>query len=270
MPVSGLANRIRAIASGVALARKTGRDPIVVWHRDSGLNAPFEAIFKTDSLPFQLRETGALSYGLVYDIPRKRNLYLSALAPFFDRRLRIFQDANKGFDSEESRIESIVASSGRDIIIQSGFEFYKIDRALLNSIFHISDRVKRRMDEILGGEAPEAALQIRRTDNAKSISFSPLSSFDSIARRLVDSDPGIRIFLATDDGATKDFFRRTYPANVVLNPAEASRSTVEGIVDAAAELYIMAECRDIYGSYWSSYSEIAAMIGGSRLTVVKS
>lgn len=48
-----------------------------------------------------------------------------------------------------------------------------------------------------------------------------------------------------------------------------SRNSVAGMVDGAIDLYCLAATRRIIGSYWNSYSEIAAELGGIDLEIVK-
>lgn len=269
VPEGGVANRMRAVASGVALARRTRRKPVVVWHRDSGLNARFGDVFRTDNLPFELKETGDARYYLQFEQPRKSNLYLSAITALIDGKLRIFQNVNNEFISDEKEIERIVTDLEHDVIIKSGLIFHPISQNLLNDIFHYNENVAIRIQELIGTATPDYALQIRRTDNRNSIANSPIEAFERIAIKLIRENNDVKIFLATDDELTKLYFQKKFPHNIIYNKAEASRNTRDGIIDAVAELYIMASCRHIYGSYWSSYSEIASLIGGSPLTVVK-
>ena len=46
VPVGGLANRMRAVASAVTLAAKSDSDLSIVWFQDWALNAPFSQLFK--------------------------------------------------------------------------------------------------------------------------------------------------------------------------------------------------------------------------------
>ena len=271
MPDSGLANRMRAVASGVALAAKSGRQAVVVWHRDKGLNARFDDLFLTSDLPFELRETGQLPYALRYEKPRRKNLYISRLAPFFDGKSRIFQEHDSPeFNAWlERSLTGEERGKSRDVVIHSGFIFHDIDAALMNSIFLPAPDVERRMEEILQGRRPDAALQIRRTDNARAIEGSPLHRFEAVAEDLIEKNTDAMIFLATDDQPTKERLTGRFGSHIIFNPAPASRITKEGMVDAAAELYILSRSRHIYGSYWSSFSEIAALMGGAELTVVR-
>ena len=45
VPVGGLANRMRAVASAVTLAAKSDSDLSIVWFQDWALNAPFSQLF---------------------------------------------------------------------------------------------------------------------------------------------------------------------------------------------------------------------------------
>lgn len=59
VPVGGLANRMRAVASAVTLTYRVRRKLEVLWFRDWGLNAPFFKVFE---------ETGVDEYILFGDI----------------------------------------------------------------------------------------------------------------------------------------------------------------------------------------------------------
>ena len=71
IPIGGLANRMRAIASGWSLANAVQKDFIVVWHRNYELNASFNNIFK-DDLPFKIIEPNRFIYHSFYEFPRKK------------------------------------------------------------------------------------------------------------------------------------------------------------------------------------------------------
>ena len=62
VPVGGLANRMRAVASACTLARKVGIGVSVVWFKDWALNAPFNALFQ----PIQWKEM-AIREATFYD-----------------------------------------------------------------------------------------------------------------------------------------------------------------------------------------------------------
>ena len=79
VPVGGLANRMRAVASAVALAAKSDSDLSIVWFQDWALNAPFSQLFKpVDRKIACLRDASQLDYALL-DRPRSRNFHFPLL-----------------------------------------------------------------------------------------------------------------------------------------------------------------------------------------------
>lgn len=265
VPKGGLANRMRAIASGEALASRLERPMLVVWRRNFELNASFNSLFKEKDLPFKLVEVGSLNYHLYYEAPRKKNLYLSKLFTF----LRGTKIINIEQNIPENKLFNEIKRQKEDVIINSGLLFFDFDPKSLSSIFTFADNVIDKGKQILQGQISQGALQIRRTDNAESIKNSPLKLFEDVINAGVAENPSVKYFLATDDQNTKVYLSEKYPSHIIYNPTQASRKTPEGMIDAAAELYIMSQCPVIYGSYWSSFSEIAAMYGNKRLIVVK-
>ena len=265
VPCSGLANRMRAIASGVTLARETARVPVVIWHPDSGLNARFGDIFGTEDLPFRLIEPSMLPFVTRYEIPRKKNLYISAIINGFSKRRQFVID----YDLDQDELLQMVNQTSGDVIINSPLEFYNFKDDLLERLFRPSVQVVERINAIKDGHNPRVAVQIRRTDNIKSIAESPVEMFEKIITQWIDRDPEVKIFVATDDQKIKNLLYNKYRANIIVNPVEATRKTREGIVDAAAELFIMSEVEVVYGSYWSTFSEIASRLGRNKLVVVR-
>lgn len=261
----GLANRMRAIASGFVVAKSIKRPLTVVWNRNEELNAPFHLIFETGDLPFRVMEIGDLRYHCLYEAPRKKNLFLSGIFAKIQgsRILNINEEISKEllhFNLEHFK---------GNLIINSGLQFADFDHKLFREIFKFSKNVSDRKARILNLETPRYALQIRRTDNVSSIKHSPLELFEDVIQRLINQDASIKFFLATDDQHIKQYLSGKYPRNVIYNPNKAERDTPQGIVDAAAEFIIMSECREIFGSYWSSFSEMAALYGNTQLTVIK-
>lgn len=261
----GLANRMRAIASSLFYARKLNRDLIVVWNKNKDLNASFSELFKTENLPFEIIEPDFIKYNFYYELPRKRNLFLSSLI----RKLNVSQTLIDIHLYTEEEIEEKIKRIKSNVIINSGLQFADFDHSILNSIFQFSNKVIETKKNLLDGRTPNYTIQIRRTDNYNSIKYSPLSSFEAIIQKHIDYDPKVLFFLATDDSKTKQILSSRYKNNIIINKREARRDTTPGMIDAAAELLIMSECEKIYGSYWSSFSEIAAIYGGKELIVVK-
>ena len=79
VPVGGLANRMRAVASAVTLTYRVKRKLEVLWFRDWGLNAPFFKVFEEPELMNISFSETSCKHLLMYDRPRRRNFYLPKL-----------------------------------------------------------------------------------------------------------------------------------------------------------------------------------------------
>lgn len=264
VPQGGLANRMRAIASALVHARHLSIPLTVVWHRNSMLNASYNLIFDTASLPFELIEDNSPGYHIFYEEPRKKNLFTSLI--FSKLKGNTFLK-NVHLLDDETLWKSIVTCRG-NVIINSGHEFATINHELISSVFKFSAKVKNNAKKILGKESPDYALQIRRTDNRESILHSPLDLFEDVVDRRIGTNPTAKFFLATDDSDVKKHFSQKYPDNIIFNPNMARRDIPEGIIDGASEMAIMAQCKVIYGSYYSSYSEMASLLGNNTLNTL--
>lgn len=257
----GLANRMRAIASGVAIGQKYGYPVKAVWYQNKDINAPFDVIFETDRLPFAVKEVGKHKYDLFFGRTLRRNFGLQKWANFLIGRKYV------KYLNEINRDEIDVELSGlkRSCVIYSWEQFAAVDHELINRLFRPTRRVLEVKEEILDGRKPDVALHIRRTDNKWAIEHSPLELFEAKIEEELERNGDTLFYLATDDNSVKELLTNKYPGKIITNHRKADRTTVEGIIDAVAEMYIMSGCRRIYGSYWSSYSQMSALIGNRQL-----
>ena len=79
VPVGGLANRMRAIASVVYLSQMTNSQLNIFWFQDWALSAPFFRLFKRiEESTLTLKESSFCD-SLLVDRPRRKNLYVPRL-----------------------------------------------------------------------------------------------------------------------------------------------------------------------------------------------
>lgn len=112
-------------------------------------------------------------------------------------------------------------------------------------------------------------VHIRRTDNAKAIEFSPIELFVSRMEQELVRSPKARFFVATDDCPTKELLKRHFGEHIITREQVAERDAQNGVQDALIDLMLLSRCSRIFGSYWSSFSGVAAMIGGCPLEIMK-
>ena len=227
IPIGGLANRLRSIASGVALAREA-----------SALDA------------------------LVYDRPRKRNARLPGMFQqlLFDGRL--YEQGPWTADAPAFDFGGWMAQHRRTYI-SSCHSFYPADPALYGELFRPNETVGRLVDAYAAHFTPHTVgVHIRRTDNAASIARSPLSLFIEEMEREVAAHADTLFFVASDSEEDKRALRAHFGDRILTSDRPADRSSLAGMQEGAVDFFTLSRTRRIIGSYYSSFSEVAALIRG--------
>lgn len=265
-PVGGLANRMRAIASGITLARELNVDYSIVWHVNEELFAQFEDVFEdVHEISGHIAYPGSAAYAIFYSVPRKKNLYITKLT-----WLRYGLALYDGMGAMQ--VENVVLheaknciAQGRDCFIQSGCEFYPFANELYRHLFSPAREISKNIftdDNMVG-------LHIRRTDNAESIKHSPDELFIDKINEIRQRNPSVKFYLATDDAPTKERFKTEFGEAIITDNSPVERHTKAGITNAVKEMFTLASCAQIIGSHYSSYSEAAALLGDTPLTQLR-
>ena len=261
---------MQALVAAYNLHQATGIRVRVLWFRDWALDAPFSSIFQPicqegfvvkDATPFD---------SLLYDRPRRHNLYVPLLPQrlLFSRRIRETQTValkEQGFDFERW------AREAKGNVYFACYEsFGNVSDSLYDDLLHLSTTVEQKLQTITGGFSDHTiGLHIRRTDNYRSIAQSPLYLFENKIKEEIEKNPDTCIFLATDDEPTKKTLTAEFPGRILTSSKAAERGTVDGIQDALAEMYALASCERIYGSAGSSFSIIASKLKQTPLCILK-
>lgn len=268
VPAGGLANRMRAVASAYHLCRTVGSSLHVVWFRDWALNAAFADIFEPFSAPgIDLREAG-LADALVNGRPRRRNLWLPALPQAIAYPRRIYEKSvtplkQRGFDFEAW------AAGGRCYMsCYQEFGSYpdSIYRMLFRPVKAVTDGVEANTGKFA---AYTIGMHIRRTDHGEAKAQSPTELFIEAGRREMEAHADMKVFLATDDEGVKAELAEAFGSRVITASAAASRSSADGIRGGLVDMYTLARTQRIYGSAGSSFSPMAARIGGVEMIEVR-
>lgn len=83
VPVGGLANRMRAIASALTLAKHTDSRLKVIWFPTWDLYASFNSLFDSIGESCMTLKNASVWDKLLLDRPRKKNLYAPILFQYF-------------------------------------------------------------------------------------------------------------------------------------------------------------------------------------------
>lgn len=107
-------------------------------------------------------------------------------------------------------------------------------------------------------------VHIRRTDHKKAIEGSPLESF----LRKMRNEPEAFYVVATDDKDVKESLELEFIGRCVFPAITLTRKTEEGMIQGVADFFALSKCTKVWGSYWSSFSELAAKYGKIECEVV--
>lgn len=268
----GLANRMRAVASGLTLSRDTGVPLSIVWYRDWGMNAIPSDLFADNEWMKKVTLPGYARYNLKWELPRKKNLYVSRLYQGLNFSEILVDDTEPMVSLRDNgeEMRDLVAKSSKSIYIYSGCPFYDFSVDFYRNLFTPVDDIKRRVDDITAGFGENmVGLHIRRTDNEMSRRFSPTSLFVNEVESLLKDNPGTMFYLASDDADTKRDLGERFSKNMIVSSLSSDRGKLDGIKDAWVELLVLSRCRLLLGSYWSSYSMSAPLLGDVELKQLK-
>ena len=262
---------MRVAAAALATARRTGLPFRVLWLSQWGMPCRFDSLFLPPMIgggAFQLRDAHSWER-MVYARARTANLWIPrALQHLLHRRIitspQVYYLQRDGFD-----FDAWFRQGNGLLMAYRDFASYAPDD--LRQLFRPQPAVQQLVDKLCERFTPHTiGCHIRRTDNQQSIDESPLELFIAAIDRELDKNADTRIFLATDDELTKSHLYSRYGQERLITPATpATRDTPDGIRHALAEMLTLAATNLVYGSAGSTFSQIATMLGGIPLIVLK-
>lgn len=239
-----------------------------VWFQDWALNAGFHQLFEPiESDNMKVRE--AEWYDLfTVDRPRRHNLYIPSIYQKVRFDMRIYEQNHEITENREELMKCV--SSSKELYMASYSAFMDLERELLLQLFRPVDEICGRIAARKEKFTPHTiGLHIRRTDHLVSIQESPLELFYPVIEKEIEAFDDAVICLATDEEEVKHQLISRYGQRILSTDKPADRNSVEGIRDAVADMFALADTKKIFGTAYSSFSEMAALLGGISLTVIK-
>ncbi|MCB9170907.1 MAG: hypothetical protein H6594_11205 [Flavobacteriales bacterium] len=255
VPMAGLCNRMRVIDSAIALSERLGWPVRVHWMPNTDLNCRFRDLFlriEGVRIVEGMRRPSRLAFrfGKYHDLMEKVGRLLRTTYYYWDENERLEHDARHPEVLRQRRHAHII----------SYWQF--LERADPFRGFVPLPHLQERIERIVNGfGASTIGVHIRRTDNAWSTETSPTHLFHQAMQREIDADANAMFFLATDSEEVKREMIQTYPDRVLTTPGPADRLSKVGMENGLVDLYCLSRSRKLLGSYKSSYSRTAAMLG---------
>ncbi len=270
IPTSGLANRLRIIASTIKLGKESGKNIIVYWDRNDCLCADFYELFE------DISSISIMKIPLKYKVWIKMTQYSSRLGGFDKWYLRLFNFDFIFLDSmakqvwhnkmnlpeEVKKAQKILICSGQEI------NYFELDDYKL---FVPKNSLGKRIEDIARKFAVHTiGIHIRGTDNKESNRYSPLAVFIKKMKDEIGANSIVTFFVATDEEGYQEILLKEFGSKrIFFQDKVFGRNIIEGINGAVIDLFCLSRTSKIYGSYFSSYSQIAARIGNVPLEILK-
>ena len=246
-PSGGLCNRMRVINSAWELAKRRKEKLIVLWYLCPELNCSFESIFEP------VEEIQIINIQSLKD-PRKLFYQLTAKQRFGNED--IVNNKTGGVlhdDFYQTLKDRVYIFTWEHFYPSRDYHFYVPTAALQERIDSFTSRFGQRC----------VGVHIRRTDNAVSMGKSTTEQFIALMQKELEAYPETIFFLATDDKKEEALLRETFPGKILSNQTRSlDRNSEDGIHDALLDLYCLASTQKLIGSYWSSFTDIAADMHG--------
>lgn len=254
-PQGGLCNRMRAICGAVSLARKIDGEITVVWTKDTSLNIEFSEIF--EDFPYKVLDVclSSVRYKLIYHWCKDIRQYMILDDAWINKYAR-----GKRFETWSNMIDqkNLFIITYADILFDGDYKIFKPNSRTL----HCMNTVNCDHNTI--------GIHIRRTDNEMSVLHSPTCLFIERVRVELLTNPDAMFYLATDDPTEEELFEKEYGYHILTyNKHSFDRNNPLAIKDAMIDLYNLSQCKKILASYYSSFSDVAALWGNIEKEVIK-
>jgi hypothetical protein len=293
-PVGGLCNRIRAIDSLLSIAADSNKRLVVVWEKNNSLNCAYNDLFQPTN-QFDLIETQQPFGGVFRYFPSTRPGGFLKRTLFGITKLKIGADSTTFFDDLSNKLEPLRPTTPDKYRNVSEFDSHTFD------VFSpIVSELKQRTNPFLStcwrmidgptyGEnfqpateiADEVArltepftdstygIHIRGTDAVTAKQYSSLQAFEDQMQQIVDDDSNASFFLATDEPTVKEKLIGRYGSKIFFfDQPDYARDSPENIKNAFVDLLCLSKTQEVFGSYFSTFSQLAAQWNGIKETTI--
>lgn len=261
IPYEGLGNRLRAIASAIEVARRNKAPLTVYWNATDNCQCRYDDLFVPQLLPeVTLVENTRLTHRLA---SWRQNLRLPHLLQW----LRYDQCLRKFNYWPNNEISDVLNPEG-EVLLETCYSM-TASYPPISEWLHLQPALQQRVDAMVGQFAPMTiGLHIRGTDHLLARQHSTLDLFITRIDQEIALHPEVSFFLATDEPEVKRQLLERYPNRILTFDAPLQRDTVEGMQAAIVDCFCLSQTSRILGSYNSTYSSLAAEIGGIELEEV--
>lgn len=250
----GLCNRLRVLLGALAISEQEKIPTKLVWRPDWQCDAYFDELFEpVDSRWLEIVE------GNFFDRPSShKELYLPQILrlPFYGRQIKLYHPERHG-DLVE------IVKRNRRVYINTGYHIHNYTSEHIARLRPRSELQEQIEATVANFPENVIGVHVRRTDNQWSTAVSTDEAFVEAMNRY----PEAKFYVATDDEAVKWRLREAFKDRIFTRETDARRDNASSLGEAVVDLFCLSRTRRIIGSFWSSFTDMAAEIGGIPLEV---
>ncbi len=264
-PQAGLGNRLRALDSAVALANELNESLKIRWIKNIDLNCSLKELFEfPDNFLYsesssKIRDNGRLEKLL---LP-----FSKLLKKILHPNMKFYSNLDIARMKKEPEFINNISCS-KNMWIQTEVSFLKN----ANPFYYL--KPTQKIENIISGITKDYSsntigIHIRRSDNTVARQKSPTELFIKEIENILKDDDQSKFFLATDSLDEEAELKNHFGSSIITYKKRSyNRNTYEAIEDALVDLLCLSRTRMILGSYYSSFSEIAASFRKIPLKII--
>ncbi len=264
----GLGNRLRAIASGAAIAEATDRELVIIWEPDAHCECHFGDLFDYRGAVLARSFAGLtaacgmdfITYmELEANCRKYRRIHPGRGEDFYARTAYVLNSPDSNPQAENSFLQRLEP-------VEAVLDLVSSVRSPNDVAVHV---------RMAGGDGFEH-LPYETPDNWKKSSHrkikrwrrkSHFSNFMARIDQLTSEGRADRIFLAADQVETYDEFYRRYGNRVACLKRELYDRSTEQLIYALADALLLGRAPLLLGSTWSSFSELAQRLSAESMHI---
>jgi len=274
VPRFGLANRLRGIASTLAIARRFKIPFGMVWQPGPGFeDVAWHELFAND---YPLLDPSVIDAADTAGFPRASRWIRT---PELDKPRHIRRAIREvGFINDEGWHDLDWLLRKRGATLRGCKELNAAACRELRPAPAVADEVDAFVAEHFAGH-PVVGVHIRRGGDAlngpnrKDFASSTDDAFERAIERTVAAHPDVRFFLATDCEATHDHFVARFGDRIVSRPKPYVETEfmapIHEVTHAACDFFLLSRTTRIIGNAGSTFGKQAARVGGIDLTLAE-
>ncbi len=286
-PIGGLCNRLRVIDSLLTFVEDRNQRLVVIWEKNTSLNCSYSDLFELND-SFELIETRPKFRGL--DIPfypsvRPVRFHHRALFEFTRIKFGLLPEHTIFFDDIAKKLQLLspitpekfgghrrFESLSYPLLEEFSARLQSDSPVYLSTCWRItgspsysrnfkpSPEIAKQVSHITGRFTEyTCGIHIRGTDAVAAKRYSSVSAFDRQMESTINTNPEATFFLACDEPDIKQSLIDKYPSHIFfLDQQTYDRSSPKNIENALVDLLCLASTQRVFGSYFSTFSQLAA------------